>query len=114
MAYNEQIAARLRRALSSTAGVKEKKMFGSLAFIVNGKLCIAAGPDRIMCRVDPLLHEDLTRQKGCRAVVMRGRVMKGYVHVDGSSIETEEGLDYWVALALDYNVHAQAQPRKRS
>jgi TfoX/Sxy family transcriptional regulator of competence genes len=113
MAYNENIAARVRQALSPIPGVKEKKMFGSLAFMVNSKLCITAGPGRIMCRIDPLLHDDVTRRKGCRAVVMKGKALEGYVHVDAASIEREEDLRYWVELALDYNKHAKQPARKR-
>ncbi len=56
MAFNEKIANRIREALSHLHTVKEKKMFGGLAFMVDNKMCITAGADRIMCRIDPGIH----------------------------------------------------------
>jgi TfoX/Sxy family transcriptional regulator of competence genes len=53
MAYSEELADKLRWALAEVPKVEEKKMFGGLAFMVNGKMCMTAGPKRIMCRIDP-------------------------------------------------------------
>lgn len=97
MAYSEKLAERLRQALAGVPKVEEKKMFGGLAFMVNGKMCLTAGKDRIMCRIDPNHQE-----KGCETVVMGGRVYKGYVHVYEKGID----LDHWVKLALDFNKKA--------
>jgi hypothetical protein len=78
MAYNEKLADRIRKALAHISHVKEKKMFGGLAFMVDDKICLTAGADRIMCRIDPAIHEEVTKRKGCRTVIMRGRQYKGY------------------------------------
>ena len=86
MAYNEKLANRIRVALSHLLKVEEKKMFGGLAFIVENKMCITVGGDRIMCRIDPAIHEEVIKRKGCHTLVMRGREYKGYVHVNGNSI----------------------------
>lgn len=103
MAYSEKLAERLRQALTDTHKVEEKKMFGGLAFMVNGKMCLTAGADRIMCRIDPALHEDAIKRKGCRTVIMGGKEYKGYVHVDEDALKTKAALHYWVGLALDFN-----------
>lgn len=103
MAYNEGLANRIRKLLSHKAIVDEKKMFGGLAFMVNGKMCITAGTDRIMCRIDPEFHEEMIKKEGCRTVLMRGREYKGYVHVSEAIIQKDDDLLYWVNLALDFN-----------
>lgn len=76
MAYSERLAERIRKALADLP-VEEKKMFGSLAFMVCGKMCLTAGPERMMCRIDPNLHEIEVKKDGCQTVVMGGRKYKG-------------------------------------
>ncbi|MEJ2557967.1 MAG: TfoX/Sxy family protein [Anaerolineae bacterium] len=112
MAYNEILTNRVRAALAHLPRVEEKKMFGSLAFMVNGKLCISVGKDRIMTRIDPELHEEAIQRKGTQTVVMRGREYKGYVYVGEEAIKSEEDFDYWIGLALDYNKKAKASTRR--
>ena len=72
--------------------------------MVNGKLCLTAGSNRIMCRIDPDIHEKVIGKNGCRTVIMRGREYKGYVYVNEDRIRTKADLDYWVALALEFNL----------
>ncbi|MCF3111160.1 TfoX/Sxy family protein [Niabella sp. CC-SYL272] len=103
MAYSESLAQRMRRALSAVPGVQEKKMFGGLAFMVNGKMCLTVGPGRIMCRVDPALHDLLVAKRDCSSVIMRGRIYRGYVHISEDQLRTKAALDYWIALALEHN-----------
>ncbi len=83
--------------------IKEKRMFGSMAFIVGGKICISVRAERIMCRIDPALHDRAVERKGCQTVIMKGRQYRGYVYVYAESVRTEDALQYWVDLALDYN-----------
>jgi len=99
----------VRAALEHATNVKEKKMFGSIAFMVRGKMCVTARPERIMCRIDPALHEAAINREGCRTVVMRGRPYRGYVYVDADVIRTPRALKYWVGLALNYNTGNQSQ-----
>ncbi|MBC9909185.1 TfoX/Sxy family protein [Chitinophaga varians] len=103
MAYSEELANKLRKALDKQKGVTEKKMFGGLAFMVNEKMCLTAGADRIMCRIDPALHQAAIARKGCTTVIMGGKEYKGYVHVTADSLHTKADWDYWVNLALDFN-----------
>jgi TfoX/Sxy family transcriptional regulator of competence genes len=102
MAYNEELAYRVRKALSAHK-VEEKNMFGGLCFMVNGKMCITVGKDRIMCRIDPALHETALAKNGIKTMVMRGREYKGYVYVPEESIKSQSDFDYWITLALAYN-----------
>jgi TfoX/Sxy family transcriptional regulator of competence genes len=106
MAYDDALATRVRTALGTGRRIEEKKMFGGITFMVRGKMCISVGKDRLMCRIDPAAHDAAVQLEGCRAVVMKGRQLRGYVHVDRERVRTKRGLDYWVALALDYNGRA--------
>ena len=94
---------RVRTALKRTRGVVEKKMFGSTAFLVRGKLCVGARKERIMCRIDPEFHDQAVKRRGCTTMVMKGRVYRGYVRVARTALRGKRELDYWIGLALDYN-----------
>jgi len=63
MAYSEKLADKIRQALAHLPDVKEKKMFGKLVFMVEGKMCLTAGSDRMMCRIDPDIHEIAIKSK---------------------------------------------------
>ena len=106
MAYSEKLADRIRRALTSLPDVEEKKMFGGLAFMVNGKMCLTVGADRIMCRIDPDLHDSAIKKEGCQTVIMRDREYKGWVYVSKENIQTDGDFNYWMDLALDFNSQA--------
>lgn len=97
------LLSRVRAALAPFSNVKEKRMFGSTAFMVRGKLCISARAERIMCRIDPASHAAALKREGTQTVVMRGRELRGYVYVDAESVRTTAALKYWVDLALNYN-----------
>lgn len=103
MAYSEKLAGRIRQALAHLPDVEEKKMFGGLAFMVGGKMCLTAGKDRIMCRIDPGIHEESVQKEGCRTVIMRGREYKGWIYVNQDSLKTETAFNHWINLALDFN-----------
>src|SRR4051812_25813529 len=112
MAINEKLAQAVRAALADTAGVEEKKMFGGLAFMVHGKMCITVNKDRIMCRIDKALHENAIMQKGVSTTKMGDREYKGFIFVQEEAISTKKDLDYWVELALDFNKTAKAGRKK--
>jgi TfoX/Sxy family transcriptional regulator of competence genes len=114
MAINEVLADKVRAAFANTRRVEEKKMFGSIAFMVDGKMCITVGHNRIMCRIDPELHEAATQRKGVRTVTMRAREYKGYVYVDADALRSKREIEYWVRLALDFNKRAQSSRRHKN
>ena len=113
MAYSEQLAQKVRSALAHIEQVEEKKMFGGLAFLVNGKMCINAGADRLMFRVDPALPEDVVNRNGSEPVFMQGRPYKGYFYVPEDGISTDQDFDHWLGLALDFNARAKASSRRK-
>ncbi|MEM7124680.1 MAG: TfoX/Sxy family protein [Chloroflexota bacterium] len=112
MAYSEALAEKVRKALADIEQVEEKKMFGGLAFLVNEKMCINAGADRLMFRIDSDHSEDVLAKDGCEAVVMKGRVYRGYFNVNEDILGSEEEFNYWVGLALEFNKKAKKSNRK--
>ena len=113
MAYNEKLTARIREALAHLPKVEEKRMFRGVTFMVNNKMCITAGDNKIMCRIDPVIHEEAIKRKGCETVKMKGREYKGYVYVSEEGIKTKKDLDYWITLALDFNKLAKSSKKKK-
>ncbi|HEV7622344.1 MAG TPA: TfoX/Sxy family protein [Flavisolibacter sp.] len=113
MAYNEKLTNQLRQALAHLPRVEEKRMFRGISFMVEDKMCISAGDDEIMCRIDPKIHEEVIEKEGVRTVVMKGRPYKGFVYVHKDVLKTKKELDYWVGLALDFNKHAKKSPKKK-
>lgn len=104
---------RVRHVLSEVDGVEEKRMFGSVGFMVNGKLCISARESRIMCRVSPELQRDLVARTGVRPMVMKGRELKNYVFVDEQVLRSDKDLRFWAGLALDYNASLDGSGKRR-
>ena len=78
-------------------------MFGSVGFLVRGKLCVSARAGRIMCRIDPANHDTALKRKGCQTVVMKGRPYRGYVFVEATALKTKGALSRWVGQALQFN-----------
>jgi TfoX/Sxy family transcriptional regulator of competence genes len=108
MPYNEELAARVRYALAHRTDVNEKKMFGGIAFMVDGKMCIVVGKGRLMCRIDPAIQADAIMNEGVETMKMKGRDLKGYINIDEDVVKGAKELDHWIALALDYNKVAKA------
>jgi hypothetical protein len=113
MAYNEKIAGRIREALIDIPKVEEKKMFRGVTFMVDNKMCISVGSDRIMCRIDPSIHDEMVEKPGVHAVMMGGREYKGFVYVFEDHIRSKKELDFWIKLCLDYNPIAKASAKKK-
>ena len=107
MAYDEKMAARVKTLLGRRK-IKEMKMFGGLAFLVNGKMCVTVGPERIMVRIDPKSHDAVAARPGASAATMRGRTYRGYVRVDNGVLKTKAALARWIDLALAFNSKAKA------
>lgn len=112
MAYDERLAGRIREELVHLAQVEEKAMFGGLAFMVNGKMCVGIIKDDLMCRIAPELEMELLEKKGARQMDFTGKPMKGYVLVDETGMKTKKELGFWVQLCLDFNDRAKASKKK--
>ena len=103
MAYDEDLADRVRAAIAEPAGVTEKRMFGGLAFLVDGHLAVSAsGQGGLLLRVDPTETPSLTEEDGVGRFVMRGREMDGWLHVLPEACATDEQLERWVEIGMGY------------
>jgi len=113
MAYDEHLANRTRELFSGKRNVKEKKMMGGLTFMVNDKMCVGILNDDLMVRIDPDFYELVLEKKGCRVMDFTGRPMKGFVFVSPEGTKSKKDLEYWVALALDFNKKAKSSKKKK-
>jgi TfoX/Sxy family transcriptional regulator of competence genes len=103
MAYDEDLADRLRVALQDVDGVTEKKMFGGLAFLVSGNMAVAAsGQGGLMLRCDPGRSDELVARPGASRMVMRGKEMDGWLRVDDDAVQDDEALGRWVDVGVGY------------
>jgi TfoX/Sxy family transcriptional regulator of competence genes len=113
MAYSEKLADRIREALVNLPQVEEKKMMGGLTFMVNGKMCVGIVKDELMCRIDPLKHDEAIEQVGCRTMDFTKKPMKGFVFIDETGMKSKKDFDYWINLSLEYNSKAKASKKKK-
>ncbi|MBI1227915.1 MAG: hypothetical protein GC192_21975 [Bacteroidetes bacterium] len=102
MAYSEELAKRIRPALAHRTDVEEKKMFGGLAFMVNGKMAVGIIKDQLMIRVVPNKYETLLEMPHTKPMDFTGRIMKGFVQIEESGLETEAQLQQWVETGIEF------------
>jgi len=111
VAYDEDLANRIRELVGEEQGVTEQRMFGGLAFLINGKMAVSAsGRGGLMLRVDPAETDTLLGRRHARPFEMRGRVMAGWLRVDPAGLQGKRQLERWVARGLAY---ARSLPSKR-
>ena len=97
MAYDEELADRIRVALQDVPGVTEKRMFGGLGFLVAGNMAVSAsGQGGLMVRVDPADGPSLVDDETVQRMEMRGRAMDGWLRVDLGALTTDDDLQRWV------------------
>lgn len=99
MSYDEGLAERLRDTYSMIGGVSEKKMFGGIAFMVNGNMSCGIVKDTLMVRVGPALYEEALARPFAREMDFTGRSMKGFVYVSPEGFESDDDLSEWVRLS---------------
>jgi TfoX N-terminal domain len=110
MAYDEDLAARIRELVGGEPGVIEQRMFGGLAFLIGGNMAVSAsGQGGIMVRVDPAGSDALVASTNARIVEMRGRPMRGWLRVASEDVRTKRELAKWVQLGTAY---ARSLPAK--
>jgi TfoX/Sxy family transcriptional regulator of competence genes len=111
VAYDEELAERIRELLATDHDVVEKKMFGGLAFLIGGNMSVSAsGQGGLLLRVDPADTEGLLREPHAQPFVMRGRAMDGWLRVEPEGLKTRGQLQRWVARGVAY---ARSLPTKR-
>ena len=110
MAYDEDLANRIRELVGMEEGLSEMQMFGGLAFLINGNMAVAAsGKGGIMLRVEPDETEALLGKPHAEPFEMRGREMNGWLRVEANGIETKRQLEPWVKRGVSY---ARSLPAK--
>jgi TfoX N-terminal domain len=103
VAYDEELADRIRELVADEAGLTEKRMFGGLAFLIGGNMAISAsGQGGVMVRVDPAQSDALLTTTNARLVEMRGRQMTGWMRVDPADLRTRQQLATWVETGVAY------------
>ena len=111
VAYDEELADRMRDLVAGESGLIEKKMFGGLAFLIGGNMAVAAsGQGGLLVRVDPAQSDKLVATTNARLMEMRGRSMQGWLRVDPEDLRTKRQLAKWVGLGTTY---ARSLPAKR-
>ncbi len=102
MAYDEGLAERLREVLQSRRGVTEKKMFGGVAFMVDGYMAVGIVRDTLMARVGPAAYEQALHMPHVREMDFTGKPMKGYVYVAPEGFEAQSELEAWVERCVTF------------
>jgi len=103
VAYDEDLANRIRELISAQAGVSERKMFGGLAFLVGGHMSVtASGRGGLMVRVDPADSDALLAKPHARPFEMRGRPLQGWLRIEPDGVRTKRQLERWVERGVAY------------
>jgi TfoX/Sxy family transcriptional regulator of competence genes len=102
MAFSEALAARVRQALGRPSGLTERKMFGGLAFLLNGNMCCGVVSDRLMLRLGENGAAEALTEPHAHVMDFTGKPMKSMVYVDPAGLESEEALRQWVRRAVSY------------
>lgn len=102
MAYDEQLAERLRRSFSGNPDISEKKMFGGLCFLNRGLMFVGIVGDELMARIGPDNYPSALKQPHVREMDFTGKPMKGYVYVAHAGISSNEKLDEWAEMSLRF------------
>jgi TfoX/Sxy family transcriptional regulator of competence genes len=111
MAYDENLADRIRELIAGESNVTEQRMFGGLAFLIGGNMSVAAsGQGGLMVRVDPEDTDALLSKPHAQPFEMRGRPMRGWLRVDPEGVRTKRQLEPWVKRGVAY---ARSLPAKR-
>ncbi len=103
MPIDEDLAQRVRELVEGTYSLSEKRMFGGLAFLVNGHLGIAvSGSGGLMVRADPAQAADVVDEPRVAPMVMRGRELKGWLIIAPEALVEQDDLRRWVQLGMTY------------
>ena len=110
MAYDEDLADRIRQIVQAEPGLSEKRMFGGLAFLINGNMAVSASSHGgLLLRVDPAKTGALVERREASRFEMRGREMAGWLRIDVVGLATKRQLESWVSRGVSY---ARSLPAK--
>jgi TfoX/Sxy family transcriptional regulator of competence genes len=110
VAYDEDLANRIRELVGAERDLTEKKMFGGLAFLIGGNMAVSAsGHGGLLLRVDPEETDKLLDKPHAEPFVMRGRAMQGWLRIGPEGVRTKRDLERWVSRGVAY---ARSLPKK--
>jgi TfoX/Sxy family transcriptional regulator of competence genes len=112
MAYDEKLADRVRELLEPRRDISERKMFGGVAFMVNGNMFVGVSDNDLMVRVGPDAHEASLARPHARPMDFTGRPMNGYVFVGPGGYRTRKALESWVERGLRFAATLPKKPKK--
>ena len=110
MAYDEKLVERMRKLLAKRKAIAEKKMFGGVAFLLNGNMCVGLHGKELIVRLDPEETDRVLKRPHTRIFDMTGRPMKGWILVKPAGLASEDALAKWVGLGVSY---AASLPAKK-
>ncbi|TMH83554.1 MAG: TfoX/Sxy family protein [Betaproteobacteria bacterium] len=110
MPYDEKLGGRVRKALAGRKGIAEKKMFGGVAFLLNGNVCCGVHADEMIVRLNPEETDQALAKPHTRIFDMTGRPMKGWILVKSAGVASEDALAKWVSMGVSY---AASLPAKK-
>ncbi|MBF8248811.1 MAG: RNA methyltransferase [Bacteroidetes bacterium] len=103
MAYDEKLAERIRNQLGKRKGLIEKKMFGGIAFMLNGNMCVGVHKVEMIVRIEPAETDKALAEKHTRIFDLSGgRPMKGWILVNPSGVKNEKALAKWILMGCEY------------
>ena len=102
MAYDEKLAERLNKLVKNRKDFDQKKMFGGIAFMLNGNMCFGIHKDSLVIRTSQESANNSLKRKYVKPFDITGRPMKGWIMVSKEGIKTKESLDKWTSLAVDF------------
>lgn len=109
MAYDEGLAVRIRETLAGQAGLTERKMFGGIAFMLNGNMCCGIIKDDLMLRVGAERYAAAIARPHVREMDFTGRPMKGMIMVSPDGIHSDQALQEWIQMAAEFNASLPAK-----
>jgi TfoX/Sxy family transcriptional regulator of competence genes len=112
VAYDEQLAQRIRDILAPRADVGEKKMFGGIAFMVRDRMAVGVVKDDLMVRVGPDAHDEALAQPHARPMDMGGRVSRGFVYVAPAGLASDDALQGWIDRGIRFAATAEPSNRR--
>ena len=114
MAYDITLADKVSANLYTfdSLEIEEKKMFRGLTFMVNGEMCVCVSGEKLMCRFDPALYEEVAEKKGFAPMIMKGKELKGYCYVEPTGFQNKKDFYYWINLCIAFDERAKSSKKK--
>lgn len=103
MSYSQPLAARIRAYFENHSYIEEKKMFGGLAFMLHGHMCVGANDHRLMARVGPDNYAHVLEENMYATIMdFTGKPLKGFLYIEPEATDTDEDLHKWIELCEDF------------